>query len=101
MRWTDHEVDHHEGGLEQPLLGEGAAALLLGAHLRGEVHQHRGQRVPDNSAVQSTAWSPGEVLPVHIVEQVDQEEDCQGDPFSPPRRELVSWQQHLHRLSRS
>ena len=41
------------------------------------------------------AWSPGEVLPVHVVEQVDQEEDCQGDPFSPPRRELVSWQQHL------
>ena len=35
------------------------------------------------------------LLPVHVVEQIDQEEDCQGDPFSPPRRELVSWQQHL------
>ena len=48
---TDHEVDHDEGGLEQSLLGEGAAALLLGAHLRGEVHQHRGQRVPEYSDI--------------------------------------------------
>ena len=93
MRWTDHEVDHDEGGLEEPLLGEGAAALLLGTHLRGEVHQHRRQCVPEYSDIPSVLLVRC-YPPVHVVEEVDQEEDCEGDPFSPPRRELVSWQQH-------
>ena len=43
---ADQKVDHHQGCLEEPLLGEGASVLLVRTHLLGEVHQDGSQGGP-------------------------------------------------------